>query len=200
MWVTTLGTGLVLINNNGSYKIYNSANGHMKDDSLYYVARYTLAECEQGLVIGTNSKGVAHLVYPDTFTYITSMYDKQSGGKTAYNIKKSAYYVSTSNYIILVTDNGFFFGSACGSIKETSNTTAPINWTQDGDKLSLLMPEDKKWEASMYDLTGRLVSTLKEATPTNTAIWDISNIGTGFYIIKADDNKEVLTTKIWVEK
>ncbi|MDE7393261.1 MAG: T9SS type A sorting domain-containing protein, partial [Muribaculaceae bacterium] len=58
--------------------------------------------------------------------------------------------------------------------------------------LEVSLPGVKSIKADLYDLTGRLVATVKEAA--DTAVINLDSIGSGLYIVRVNDSQSIKIT------
>lgn len=62
----------------------------------------------------------------------------------------------------------------------------------DSNNLEVSLPGVKSIKADLYDLTGRLVATVKEAA--DTAVINLGSIGSGLYIVRVNDSQSIKIT------
>ena len=206
VWVTTLGDGIVKLKRDNTYSIYNTANGKMRDDSLYYITQTYQCSYSGTAYIGTESHGVAYLdTYADTFIYHQQVY--YNGGSLIYH-RSNLYAISTQYYgsSIFVTDQGINYAGICirEGIADATTADQPLIWYQESDdRLRTQLPADYTGATtiSLYDLTGReVIQTSLQLSADHIAHIDISTLSTGVYLLHSSDATHSSRTKIAISR
>ena len=206
VWITTLGSGMVKLRRDSTYILFNTQNGGIKDDSLYYVTQNEGCEYTGSGFIGTQSHGIAWLQIPgNTFIYDTLGF---SNGVTV-TYKKASMFATIGQYrgeTLLTTDQGLdYIGMCLGvGIKTGPSGNSNLIWYQtDDSRLRVQIPDGfaAPAEFSIYDMMGRKVtSSIQDIPNTATAYLDISGLTSGMYILQASDPVRSSQTKIIISK
>jgi hypothetical protein len=197
IYISTLGSGLIKANFNGSYEILNTANENFQDDTLYYVKVVELGECGTDLITGTSHHGIAYTVSyePDVFNYITNY-----SGASFSNSKLLAI-SQNSSVNIISTDSLFYLLWPCGSIPKVD---APIDlkWYQQDNQLTITIPENFKGNGTVlfYDMTGKCLINESINSLSEKIRIDISHQTSGIYLLRLINNKNIGYSKISISK
>ncbi|MCW3124904.1 MAG: hypothetical protein JWO03_562 [Bacteroidetes bacterium] len=208
VWVTTLGSGLIKLHRDGRYTLLNTANGQLRDDSLYYIAQSPSCYYSGSIMMGTNSHGIcSYFAYGDSFSNITQVYPYYGGD--AVTLHQSLHFSQSSqNYttqIALFTDQGIDFIGMCAieGIEHIKNDQAIFWHQQNNSELSVRLPEGATGspEFLLYDMSGRQMTNISpDIQPDRNYILGISAITTGVYILETKQSGVVIRTKIAITK
>ena len=211
IWITTLGSGLVKLKRDSGYTILNTANGGLKDDSLYYITQYYGCVYYGTIMLGTNSHGIAYYsMQTNAFEYDSVGY--YNGGNAVYhrsNLFANPYTTNSYYYnsgMIMVTDQGIDIVGMCAGegVKNTTADPQNIKWYQmSDDKLQVILPDVFTGLSSfcMYDMMGRkVISSAQDVRSDTKTNIDISTLSSGVYALQASDGSVTIQTKVIISK
>lgn len=210
LWVTTKGNGLVLLNDDNSYQLYNKANGRLTDDTLYFASKLAICEFGSFRYIGTNDSGIA---YPEQrwtgsgydtldFRYATSAYGYNYTGQGNFHSSK-LFATQNNSSLVIVVDSGFLVSQECVGIIEHQAPAKTLKWYQKDEKLYIIIPDDLTGHISceIYDMTGRDMSTTaREVNGGAHMPMDVSALADGIYILRANCNGVIAQTKFTISR
>ncbi len=194
IYVTTLGSGLVLLNYNGTSKVKNTQNGQFADDSLYYVEFVQLGKCGAALLIGTGSHGIAMRGYYDTIVY-------WQGNSYIDSFQTSRLLIMGDRGVIAVTDRSFLTASICGGISETGAQNTELKWHDEPGEILIFTPEDFNGTAQLLvsDVLGRTIIKRSETLQSSQTLnIDVSSLPKGVYIVQLSSKDKLATAKVVV--
>ncbi len=192
-YISTLGSGLIKISSDGTYELFNTSNGNMLDDTLYYVKYVELSECGQNIVLGTRQNGIIYFSIwePDQFNYITNY-----GGVA---ITSSTMAVNGSDLSIVATDTLNYLLSPCGIINKAS-INRQLKWFQQGSLLYVLIPENLYGSGNikLLDMLGRVVIEEQTNIQSGKTALNVGNLTTGVYVFRISNGKKFGFAKVVV--
>jgi len=186
-YISTRDNGLIALYPNGGYNIYNTTNGNLLDDTLYYVKEIQLAECGSFLIAGTSHHGIAYipLWWSSNFQF---EYDTLVYYNNAVPFASSHFVTPVFNNFgpsfLVTSDNSLNLLSPCGSIAETNPKHQELKWILSGDELIITVPDyfTGKGNLMLTDMLGKPVVKRDYAISSGKIMIDISNISSGIYV------------------
>ena len=154
-------------------------------------------------------KDVSHFDIEQNTEGVAGTYFKKIGEVKATNAADGGNYqflnaqvaIGISYYRLKIwnLDGTFFYSKtiALGSSGKTQIKIAPNPTLSDGI-VTLELPVDAP-QAQIFDLNGRLISTIKNVAD-NRVLFNTSDLPTGIYIVSAQTNGQVLTEKFVVSR
>lgn len=186
-YVSTLGSGMVRIFQNGEYELYNTSNGNFQDDSLNYVKWLSLAECGDFIVVGTRHHGVGYASswQPEYFDFLTEY------GETQIPFSGSVAIGFGHSINIISADNSFFILTPCGSVPEPK-TVQQFQWYQQSEMLTVILPEEieRTGRIKLTDITGRTLIEEEASISSNKIDLNIEHLSRGVYIFSIDNGSK----------
>jgi hypothetical protein len=209
VWVSTLGSGLVKLKRDNTYKLLNTSNGLLADDSLYYVTQVSRCGYVGSAYIGTQHHGIAYMdISNNSFIYDTTGYNYYGYGGPVTFHKSNMYATIQNNYgqAIFTTDRGIVYFSICvheGIESPLPNEHVLIWYQENGEELRVQLPVGYTGPTAIevYDMTGRKAGA-DNLTPQadSRAYLDISSLPAGVYVLRAVNGGTTTQTKIVISK
>jgi hypothetical protein len=182
IYVTTLGDGLLKIAPDGNYKLLNTSNGGLLDDTLYYVKNVELGECGAYTIIGTSHHGIAftNVYMPEGFSYATQDYLG-----LPINSSKLISIASLWSETLLVSDSLIYYLSMCGSVAE-NNIFQNLNWFQHNENLVITIPPELSGDGTfiLSNMLGQILVEKKCYTSDGKITVSVTDLSSGIYAFR----------------
>lgn len=210
IYISTLGDGLVEVYPSGGYNLFNTSNGELLDDTLYYIKRVNLGGCGSYMVMGTSHHG---LLYTEDYQPTINFYYDTLDWNTNTPIHSSTMLTVTSyNYLYIVsTDTGYYYLTPCGVVSESnaSEITISIYPNPTTGILSIQCPE-KIAAIEIMNMLGEKILTRDEEEMIGggnqstinhqSLIIDLSSQPNGIYFVKISNDKRSVSKKVVLMK
>jgi len=179
-YISTIGSGLIKVYPHGGYELYNTANGQLLDDTLYYVMNVDLAECGYYIISGTSHHGLLYTDYnlPFYFYYDTNdVVPIRSSKMAVYSDRASVYLVSTDSLLHAM--------SPCGMVNE-SHSMDRLKWYRQDNQLIITVPDDisGKYAVTLTDILGKMVISKNGNSTEQKIILNVSHLPSGVYFVR----------------
>lgn len=202
IWVTTLGSGLLQLNYNGTYHLRNTQNGELEDDSLYYATDVFWGKCGQFRAVGTKHHGMAYYEY---FNNSINYYYCYNGCYNTDSITESTSlilggYQYYGEYFL--TNAGILWGEPCGAIQETTQEPLQLKWYQNAQTLIVTIPDNFSGNSrlTLFDMLGRvLINQQQSVLPAEKVTLDVKQLPKGFYLLELVCNSKKVLSKIVID-
>lgn len=197
-YISTLGSGLIKVFPDGEYEIFNTSNGNLLDDTLFYVRHMFLGMGGDYVITGTSNHGVAYsyLWSQDYFDYDTVYYNNIPITNSKMAVNGNYYEIN-----IVATDTLFFVLTPWGSVKETK-PNQQIKWYIQNN--NLILDVDEKYFGNggilLTDILGRTVIKQEVYFDSNKFSVSINTLPAGIYIFRIKSGMQVGTSKIIIPR
>jgi hypothetical protein len=192
-YVSTMGNGLIEFYPSGSFQIYNTTNGTLLDDSLYYVMWAPLAKCGDFIIFGTSSHGLGFKdILGSTINYCntTTGYPIHSSRSAAYNFFYGYDYV-------IATDAGLYFATGCNGIAEQKSFGSTNIYPNPANGI-FTIDHAINSGIEIYNLVGELI--YETQSHQSKTVIDFQDKPKGMYFIKTKDlDNSVTINKIIIQ-
>jgi hypothetical protein len=193
IYISTMGNGIIKITPNGNHELFNTANGNLPDDSLYYVKYMFLVGCGDFIVTGTKHHGIAYssLWGPVNFEYIDNY-----GGTPLLN-STMAVNGKFHEMNLISTDQLYFILTPCGSIN-TTEINRQLQWYQQNGKLVVSIPASFNSSGNVFltDIIGRSIIQQQYEINQNQIILNVSHLSNGVYIFRINSGSQTGYAKV----
>lgn len=200
VWISTLGSGLIKLNRDGRYKVYNTVSGNFADDTLFYIAQRIGCGYSGDIVMGTADNGICYYVsYGDSFSHTTQGYS-YSGPTTTFHSSRllSQYYQDYfDNQTIATTDEGIYYLAGHCVVEGIPgiNKDASIRWHQENNErlwIDLSAINSDRASITLYDIAGhKVMPAIEEIAPASRCYINISGLASGTYILDLRSETEI---------
>lgn len=205
-FIGTISSGLIALKTDGSYTLYNAANGYIPSDSVYSLSYQDMGGCGAFLIAALTGAGLAFepnyaIPFQPLQNYINYQIDLTDSAPFSYFCAfqhTEQYYYDAVTLFSQGTGLANTYASGCVGLQPVTAPAKLLKWNYESNVLKVFLPGDYSGSCTIaiYNIEGAMVATKTNVvTDSNPISLNVTQLAAGLYIVKANLNGTTMQTK-----